>query len=1046
IVPGQHYAISGTLFNGVSQGASYGDDAEFATNFPLVRVTSNGNVTYLRTHNHTSMGVDMPDTIVTTYFDVPASLPLGAYTLEVVANGVPSAPLPINAVGTGSAISYDGGSLAAYGNDMNVGALLNSAGTSQPPIVGAAVTFQVGSQSCTGTTDSTGFAGCTMVDNQAPGAYTVTASYAGNSTYGASSTSNSFNIISALQTITFTTNAPASAPTNSSFTVAATASSGLPVTYTSSGECTNVGANYTMSSGAGTCTVIANQSGNADYVAAVTITENVNVTPATVNFAWAQLTLPTIGLKGPDGVAVDGAGNVFIADESNNRVLKITPSGAQSTVGSGLSSPDGVAADGGGDVFIADFGNNRVVEVTPGGVQTTVALAGATPTGVAVDAAGDVFTAVYADQEVVETPAGCTSPSCVVAVWGNAGGTTVLLPLGVAVDKAGNVFIPITGSSSGVIKVTPPYNGVYSYIGSGLNEPTGVAVDGAGDVFIADTSNSRVVELPAGGGTQTQVGGGLGDVNGVAVDAGGDVFVTQGSVNLALELQREAVNLGYVNVCPAAQTGPAPCKASLELNYLANGTATVASINVRTQGAASLDFTLTGNTCTGTLTSGTYCGVAVTFSPLAPGARLGAVQLNGVGTSLATTFVHGVGKAPAIAFGPGAQVTLPTGGLSAPSSVTVDALGDVLIADRSNNQVVELPAGCSSSSCQLTLPVTGLSNPSALAVDGAGSIYIADTVNNRVVKAMPIGDEEYDYATVGGGLSLPSSVAVDGAGNVFIANNGNEVVEVPTGGGPQITLVSGLASPAGVAVDGAGNVYIADSGHNRVLEVPAGCTSSACQITVPATGLNGPEAVVVDAAGDVYITDHNNNRVVEVPAGGGPQITVMSGLNSPEGIAVDGAGDVFIADENNQRVVEVQSSQPPTLNFGSVNLGSASAPQSVTVQNIGNQPLVAVSPGLVVTGPNFLQVAGSGTPADCVKTFTLAAGTTCNLSISFQPTLAANLFSTATFTDNALNIGPSVYQSIGLEGTGTQPAKVTVGTTPAGLAFSVDGTNYSSPQ
>ena len=87
----------------------------------------------------------------------------------------------------------------------------------------------------------------------------------------------------------------------------------------------------------------------------------------------AQTTVGS-GLNFPDGVAVDGAGDVFIADTDNSRVVEVPAGGgAQITVASGLNDPSGVAVDGAGDVFIADTGNNRVVEVPAGGgAQTTV--------------------------------------------------------------------------------------------------------------------------------------------------------------------------------------------------------------------------------------------------------------------------------------------------------------------------------------------------------------------------------------------------------------------------------------------------------------------------------------------------------------------------------------------------------------------------------------------------------------------------------------------------------------------------------------------------
>jgi hypothetical protein len=97
------------------------------------------------------------------------------------------------------------------------------------------------------------------------------------------------------------------------------------------------------------------------------------------------------GLKGPEGVAVDEAGDVFIADTYNNRVLKVpVDGGAQMTVRTGLNQPHSVAGDRTGDVFIADTRNNRVAKVLPGGAQSIVSVTGqGTPFGVAVDEAGD---------------------------------------------------------------------------------------------------------------------------------------------------------------------------------------------------------------------------------------------------------------------------------------------------------------------------------------------------------------------------------------------------------------------------------------------------------------------------------------------------------------------------------------------------------------------------------------------------------------------------------------------------------------------------------
>ena len=97
ITRGSTYSISGTQFNGLSQAASFGDEFETSTNYPLVRITNqtSHHVFYARTHDHSSMGVATGTAIVSTNFDVPAGAETGVSSLEVVANGIPSAAVTV---------------------------------------------------------------------------------------------------------------------------------------------------------------------------------------------------------------------------------------------------------------------------------------------------------------------------------------------------------------------------------------------------------------------------------------------------------------------------------------------------------------------------------------------------------------------------------------------------------------------------------------------------------------------------------------------------------------------------------------------------------------------------------------------------------------------------------------------------------------------------------------------------------------------------------------------------------------------------------------
>jgi sugar lactone lactonase YvrE len=734
---------------------------------------------------------------------------------------------------------------------------------------------------------------------------------------------------------------------------------------------------------------------------------------AQVSFAAAQTALGS-GLNQPAGVAVDGAGDVFIADTLNNRVLKLSAGGGQTILGSGLSQPHGVAVDQAGDVFIADTGNGRIVEIPAGGTaQTTLNVGFTSPVGLAVDRSGDILVADSANTRVVVIPA---NPQVAVSLLGSG----LSQPTGVALDAKGDLFIADSGNNR-VVELGP--NGQTTVSATGLSIPTGVAVDAAGDVFIANAGNNSVVEIPAGG-AQIAIGAGLNQPTGVAVDAAGDVFIADSGNNRVVEVQHSfSVNVGTANVCPSGEATPAPCSQAATLIYNVASTGALHNVSVLTGGAQNLDFTMSSTTCTGELEAGSTCAVNVTFVPRAPGARNGAVQLiysyNGQQSVVASTLVYGQGQGPALAFGPGVQIPFFMYSLNVPFGEAVDGAGDVFVASSAGNQVIELPAGGAPGS-QTTVG-SGLNEPSGVALDGAGDVFIADTGNNRVVE-VPAGDDA--QTTVGSGFQYPSGVAVDGAGDIFIADTGNSrVVEIPAGGGPQITVGTGLNQPFAVAVDGAGDVFISDFGNNRVVEVPAG---GGAQTTV-GSGLSHPFGIAVDAAGDVFVADAGNLRVAEVPAGGGASTTVASIWTY--GVALDSAGNLYLGNLQNTTELELQRAQPPALSFASTAVGSTSEPQAVTIQNIGNQPLNALSPGISINA-NFEQEAGSGTPADCTSAFALTPGASCNLSISFAPQAIGTLQGAATFTDNALN-APDAMQAMNLSGTAT-------GTAPqAGLSINI---------
>ena len=245
-----------------------------------------------------------------------------------------------------------------------------------------------------------------------------------------------------------------------------------------------------------------------------------------------QVMLPFTGLNGPWGAAVDAAGNLYVTDFRNNRVLKLAAGSSSPTVLSftGLDQPAGVVVDSAGNLYVADNHNNRVVKLAAGSAtQTDLPFTGLNgPAGVAVDSAGNLYVADVRNSRVVKLAAGSATQTDLPFTGLNS-------PFGVAVDAADNLYVTDYRNNR-VLKLAAGSSTQTVLPFTGLNGPWGVAVDTAGNLYVADLTNNRVLKLAAGSSTPTvlpftDVGGPMG----VAVDTAGNLYVGDGD-NQVLKL------------------------------------------------------------------------------------------------------------------------------------------------------------------------------------------------------------------------------------------------------------------------------------------------------------------------------------------------------------------------------------------------------------------------------------------------------------------------------------------------------------------------------
>ncbi len=635
-------------------------------------------------------------------------------------------------------------------------------------------------------------------------------------------------------------------------------------------------------------------------------------------------------LCGPSSVAVDPHGNVYITDGYDERILEYNNPLA---AGGGTPGTPGSAGDTTADLV---FGPSNFT--TFGHCDEFDTPTVCVPAALAVDSSGNLFAANYG--YVLEFDNPVATGGGTPGTPGAAGDTTIDQVIsatgtdisGLTVDSAGNLYVISYPATDGVTEYETPLAFRAGAAGQGgapdpttalfgrcntsqcasatvLNQPQSVAVDSSGDVYVYDYARMLEFDNPfaAGGGTPG-VPGAPGDTTADAVL--GQVDFTRNTTNMV-----DAIGMNLAE--DRFDDPPLPSGVTVDASGTTNHLYVADTGNNRILG----------------------WNDAAGFASAAPADIV-------------------IGQPDFFSYNCAAGST----GLCSPTGLTVDAAGNLYVADSENARVLEYGApfksgktagiaasvvfgqsgsftssGCKGEPIGSSASADSLCEPVGVATDSKGDLYVADDSDGRVL--------EYDQplAARGGKPGTPghpgdtTADRVFGQSNFTFNNTPNSCTD------PSAT---DLCDPTGVAVDSSGNLYVADWGNSRVLEfndpvalVTSGSsrataatrvfgqsslTSSACDPSDSGCRLS-PGTVTLDAAGNLYAASSNLDQVFfyknPLSANSSTTLNVLFGdlsnpcLNShpllasatslcaPAGMAVDSSGDLFVADAGNNRVM-----------------------------------------------------------------------------------------------------------------------------------------------
>ncbi len=645
----------------------------------------------------------------------------------------------------------------------------------------------------------------------------------------------------------------------------------------------------------------------------------------------------------PEGVAVDGSGNIYVADSNNNRVQIFDSARNYVDSITGTAGPNGVAVDGSTGNIYASYANGTVQAYGPD-MARIAALPHTfqTPGVVAVDGAGNIY--------VSDTPAGR------VAIFDSArthvADITAFVPFGVAADGGGNIYV---GYSNGTVQAYGPDRAHVGALNGTFDGPRNIAVDGSGRIYVAssagstvrvfDSARTHVADLPGAFSTPYGVavdgtsgaiyvanqdthsiltfdaayafnvtGPAAGDVLTVSVPAGG-ARDEAGNDNLASNPVSIGIDAtGPTPAVEAAQRGPTNADTiNFRVNFGESVDGFEASDVVLSGPADAVDdFAAPNATAYSFNVSPTADGIVRADVPA--GAATDQLGDSSLAAERFSIIYDGTPPTPTInttAAGPASLSTVPftvkfdeaiNGTTLAASDVNASSgtVRDPRLAPRLSATVGGPPSGAGSA------PGSGpgeFFSPYGIAVDASGRVYVADTGNARVQVFGPDGNHIADISTQINQTAHPSNplgVAVDAySGRIYVAD---ALVNRTLVFGPDRNYIADLPGPFyepyGVAVDGAGRAYVANHGNGTVQVFD----SERNHIADLPVRFDQPYAVAAGSAGRIYVADTGSDRVQIFDSARNYVADLPGPFAAPVGVAVDGSGNAYVSNSGSDRV------------------------------------------------------------------------------------------------------------------------------------------------